>query len=116
MLLSNLGVQAFAAYDAETALLIAEIVAPSVVMLDLAMPGYDGLRLIRALRELPAMKQALIMVVSGYGTKEYRQRALEAGCDHFFVKPVDDWAQVLYLIQQEANKNRPERMSGVVVV
>jgi YesN/AraC family two-component response regulator len=43
------------------------------------------------------MKDARIICVSGYGKEEYRQQALDAGCDDHVVKPVD-WEELLGIL------------------
>ncbi len=104
LVLSKLGYETFAAYDAPSALKLAESLSPQAVLLDAAMPGYDGLRLARALRVLPATKDAVIVCISGYGSDEHRRQAQEAGCDHHFLKPIDDWQGLVHLIERTAGE------------
>lgn len=58
-------------------------------VLDIGMPNIDGNQLARELRLLPSTRDALLVAVTGYGTRHDRQTALAAGFDHYFVKPVD---------------------------
>jgi CheY-like chemotaxis protein len=102
LFLGSLGYQPIPAYDGRHALALAQSCCPQVIILDLAMPGCDGYRVARALRELPAAEDAVIIMVTGYGREEDRQQAFAAGCDHFFVKPVDDWTQFVGLIERAA--------------
>src|SRR5205823_4744978 len=62
---------------------------PDVVLLDIGMPGLDGLELARRLRQELHMEQVLLVCVSGFGQEIDRRHALEAGCDFHLVKPVD---------------------------
>jgi DNA-binding response OmpR family regulator len=94
--LKFLGYDALAAYDAAQAKKIAATATPQIVLLDIAMPGEDGFRLARDLRQLPGMERALLVCVSGYGTEADKQKAREAGCDHHFTKPVD-WQELIPL-------------------
>jgi two-component system cell cycle response regulator DivK len=75
---------AFAA-SGEDAVTMATELAPSVVVMDLCLPGKDGWA---ATRELKAVAPALpIIAVSGHVTSEFVNLAYEAGCDVFLPKP-----------------------------
>jgi len=76
-------------HGASAALAQVDRCVPDVCVLDIGMPNIDGNALARALRELPATRDALLVAVTGYGTRHDRQTALAAGFDHYFVKPVD---------------------------
>ncbi len=88
MLLHAWGLTTFSAVDGAQALALADKHRPEAVLLDLALPDMDGCELARRLRQMPGMDQALILSISGYGQNEYRQRALQAGCNRHFTKPV----------------------------
>ncbi|HSA57102.1 MAG TPA: response regulator [Gemmatimonadaceae bacterium] len=61
---------------------------PSVVLLDIGLPGMDGYEVARRLREQFSHRPVLLVAISGYGQTEHRREAREAGFDHFFTKPV----------------------------
>ncbi|HEY2927770.1 response regulator [Piscinibacter sp.] len=63
--------------------------APQIVVLDIGLPGLSGYDVARRLRDTPATASTLLVALTGYGQKEDRQRAAEAGFDHHFVKPID---------------------------
>jgi two-component system CheB/CheR fusion protein len=63
--------------------------APEVVLLDIGLPDMDGYEVARQLRAIPALVDAFIVGMSGYGSGEDRARAREAGFDEYMVKPVD---------------------------
>jgi DNA-binding response OmpR family regulator len=88
-LLKYFGYEAEVAYSAAMALETASVRRPRAVLLDLAMPGQSGDQLARELRQLPGMADAVLICISGYGTNEYRQLALEAGCDYHILKPAE---------------------------
>ena len=74
--------------DAHHAISSATVFAPQVAVLDIGLPELDGYYLARRLRQQAGSELTLI-ALTGYGQKEDRERALEAGFDHFFVKPTD---------------------------
>lgn len=57
-------------------------------MLDVGLPGTDGLTLARNLRRMPGLEQLKLIAVSGYGQAADRSRSLAAGMDEHLVKPV----------------------------
>ncbi len=69
------------------ALELARRVRPSVVLLDLMMPGMDGFSVCRGLRENPETRDARVVVVSARDDAEARRAAAEVGADAFLVKP-----------------------------
>jgi CheY-like chemotaxis protein len=62
---------------------------PSVVFLDIGMPGMDGYEVARRLRRVPGGEHALLIAVTGFGRDEDRQRSKEAGFDRHVTKPLD---------------------------
>lgn len=70
---------------------------PHVMLIDLAMPEFDGFRLARELRQLPEFAAVMLVAVSGYPDASHRGLATEAGFDEFLAKPytIDELAAVL---------------------
>ena len=95
MLLRLLGNDVRTAYDGRLALEVAAIYRPDVVLLDIGLPGMDGLEVCQRLRADPDLRQAMIVAMTGYGQEEDKQRSQEAGFNAHLVKPVD-----LDLLQQ----------------
>lgn len=87
--LESTGHQVSVAYTAAQGLTLAQKVSPEVCLLDLGLPDFDGIELVRMLRGQPETASALMIAVTGYGRKEDRDRAFAAGFDHYFVKPLD---------------------------
>ena len=77
------------AHDAKGAMACARNQHLDAMMLDIGLPGIDGDELARRIRALPEVDGTLLIAVSGYGQLEDRRRAIEAGFDHYLVKPVD---------------------------
>jgi signal transduction histidine kinase len=87
LLLQVQGHEVEVAYDGVTALTLADTFCPSVVLLDIGLPGMDGYDVARRLRGTTA--QVLLVALTGYGDEEARCQAQQAGFDHHMVKPLD---------------------------
>jgi CheY-like chemotaxis protein len=62
---------------------------PDIVLMDIRMPGrIDGLVAIRQLRSSPDTADIPIIVVSAWGSAKHKERAMNAGADAHFTKPV----------------------------
>ena len=81
------------AHDGNSGLALARGQRWDVIVCDIGLPGLDGLELMHALRADPAAGGALAIALSGYGQPGDRERGMQAGFDHYLVKPVA--AQVL---------------------
>jgi two-component system CheB/CheR fusion protein len=75
--------------DGPTALKLAPTYKPDVVILDIGLPRMNGYQVARELRKLPALKNAMLVALSGYGQEEDRRQSKEAGFVHHLMKPVD---------------------------
>ncbi|HEX9785178.1 MAG TPA: response regulator [Opitutaceae bacterium] len=62
---------------------------PDVILLDLRLPGINGLEVTRALRRDPRTCATPIVAVTSYPEQYLRDELLAAGCDAYLVKPVD---------------------------
>ena len=76
-------------YDARGALARARNEHPDVLLLDIGLPDMDGYELARRLRAQPENAGATLVALTGYGQKQDRQEARQAGFDHYLVKPAD---------------------------
>jgi two-component system, chemotaxis family, CheB/CheR fusion protein len=109
-LLRLLGYEAQAAYDGLEALQKVESFCPDVVVLDIAMPGLNGYDVARHLRAVPALQDALLVAVTGYGQMLDRVMSVLAGIDHHLVKPLNTEALVKLIKAHLAR--RSERAPG----
>ncbi len=88
ILLRLAGHEVRTAYDGVTALELARLQRPEVVICDISMPGMSGLELARALREELGLSGSLLVAVSGYSQEEDRHYSQEAGFNAHLAKPV----------------------------
>jgi len=86
-LLMPLGFEILQAADAEACLRLAASARPDAILLDLRMPGMDGLEATRRLRAMAETRDVVIVAVSASAFEEHRERCLEAGANDFLAKP-----------------------------
>lgn len=77
------------AETAEAALAMLASYTPRVLLVDIRLPGMDGLTLVRTLRAEPRHHDLTIVAVTASAMKGDEEVALAAGCDAYFTKPVD---------------------------
>jgi two-component system KDP operon response regulator KdpE len=80
---------AFAA-DAVMALNIAKKEAPDLILLDLGLPGGDGFVVLERMKNIASLACTPVIVLSARDPKANEKRALDAGAEAFFQKPVDN--------------------------
>ena len=90
LLLQSLGQETCVVHNGADALEAARRFQPHVVMLDIGMPGLNGYEVAAELRASRTGAEPLLLAVTGWGQEVDRQRSLDAGFDHHFVKPVSE--------------------------
>jgi CheY-like chemotaxis protein len=60
-----------------------------VVLIDIGLPTMDGYEVATRIRRIPAMSNAVLVALTGYGATRDKEHALSAGFDHHMTKPVD---------------------------
>jgi CheY-like chemotaxis protein len=88
-LLESEGLAVLHSFTAEEALALATHSQPDLLLMDLALPGMDGLEAIRRLKSDPATQDICIVVLTARAMKGDRERALAQGCDAYMTKPLD---------------------------
>lgn len=101
------GYDVVTAGDAQGALAELDAHPPDVILMDLQLPGIDGLELTRRIKSDPATARIAIIAVTAYAMKGDREKALEAGCDAYVTKPIDT-RTLPALIAQYAERERTE--------
>ena len=89
LILDSEGYVVATADDAEQALTTLQELAPALILMDLQLPGMDGLTLVRKLRDDARWNQTWIIAFTAYAMKGDEEKALAAGCDGYVTKPID---------------------------
>jgi len=89
MLVEEAGHLVWMAYTGPTALAAALDYRPDVMLLDIGLPELDGFEVAKRIRQEPLLRDIVLVAVTGYRQAADRQRVLEAGFDHYLVKPAD---------------------------
>lgn len=76
------------AFSARQGLKLVEDIAPDCVLLDLGLPGADGLDVCRAIREEPLLRQTSILIVTARDDDNTVVEALDCGADDYVLKPI----------------------------
>ncbi len=87
--LERLGHQTSSAADGATALEMLAADAPDVVLLDLVMPGMDGIHVLETIKADPDLRHLPVIVISGVDDAESVVRCIEMGAEDFLPKPFD---------------------------
>jgi CheY-like chemotaxis protein len=87
--LSLEGYETKTAADAEEALKALESFRPRLILMDLQLPGMDGLELTRRLKQDPATRSIVIIALTANAMKGDDVEALAAGCDGYMSKPIE---------------------------
>ena len=88
-LLEWAGYQIFKATDAQEALEAIRESMPDLILMDVGLPGMDGLALTRKLKADDATKGIRIIALTSFAMKGDEQKAFDAGCDGYIAKPID---------------------------
>ena len=83
------GYQVDRASSAEAALAAIQENLPDLILMDLALPGMDGLSLTRLLKSREATRNVPVVALTAFAMKRDEDRAREAGCDAYIAKPID---------------------------
>ncbi len=88
-LMRSRGYEVETALDADAALAAIARLPPRLILMDLQLPGVDGLQLTRQLKSDPATRDIKIVAVTAYAMKGDQDKAFAAGCDDYITKPID---------------------------
>jgi CheY-like chemotaxis protein len=89
VLLASEGYEVRTAVNAEEALSVLETFTPRLILMDIQLPGMDGLELTRRLKADPARRNIVVVALTAYAMKGDEDKARTAGCDGYVSKPID---------------------------
>jgi CheY-like chemotaxis protein len=76
----------------EEAISVAQRELPDLIIMDVMMPGMNGLDATQRIREYQPLRRTPIVAISAYGADEYRSLAIEAGCNEYVSTPFEPTA------------------------
>ena len=103
VLLTVEGYRVSLAPDAESALTLLSSSHPQLILMDLQLPGMDGLALTRQLKSDPMTRDIPILAITAYAMKGDEIKARDAGCDGYITKPIDTRLLPLVIAQYLRN-------------
>jgi CheY-like chemotaxis protein len=89
MWLEKRGYLVIEAETGEQAIRLAQSEAPDLIIMDVMMPGMNGLDATQRIRQYQALRRTPIVAVSAYGADEYRRLAIQAGCNEYVSTPFE---------------------------
>ncbi len=107
LLLKSLGQQVETCVDGPSALKTVLEFKPSLIFLDIAMPGMSGYEVATQLKSQPETRDIVLVAMTGFGQASDRQRAFESGFDHHMVKPANIEALTQVIAGEAANSGEP---------
>jgi CheY-like chemotaxis protein len=75
--------------DAEYAQLLLKSLVPDVILMDIALPGMDGLMLTKLIKSDARFRQIPVIALTAFAMKGDDRAAVDAGCDGYITKPID---------------------------
>ena len=97
--------QVLEADTAEKGLEIAKEKRPDLILMDIQLPGMDGLEATRIIKQDPELKGIPVVALTSFAMQGDEEKALEAGCEGYITKPIDTREFTQTLVQYYPNHN-----------
>jgi CheY-like chemotaxis protein len=94
------------AMDAESGIELIREKRPDLVLMDIQLPGMDGLSATKIIKEDPELKDIPIVALTSYAMQGDKEKALAAGCTGYITKPIDT-RKFLETVSQYLNGDNP---------
>ena len=88
-LLQEAGFEVRKSMDADEARAELQQGVPDIILMDMQLPGTDGLTLVAEIRKNDAMNKVPIIALTAHAMRGDRERFLQGGCDGYIAKPID---------------------------
>lgn len=108
-LLQSAGYEVISATDAETAVSLARTQSPALILMDIQLPGIDGLQATAQLRDDDATREIPVVALTALAMKGDEERIRAAGCDGYIAKPLD-YKSFLATVATYFEKTATERL------
>ena len=107
-LLRSQGYQVREATTAAAAFEMVDKERPDLIVMDIQLPGMDGLEITKKLKEQSATADIPVIAVTSYAMKGDREKALAAGCAGYVTKPIDKTTFIAEVAAHVSNKSKAE--------
>jgi len=77
------------AFDAENGIQLAREHHPDLILMDIQLPGMDGLTATLKIKNDPAVKDITVVALTSYAMEGDEKKAMDAGCAGYIAKPID---------------------------
>ena len=81
--------QIIEATDAESGIHLAREHQPFLILMDIQLPGMDGLAATRIIKSDPLLKDIPVVAITGFAMQGDKDKAIDAGCDGYITKPIE---------------------------
>jgi two-component system cell cycle response regulator DivK len=83
------GYRVVTASNGEDAIAVATQTMPNLILMDINLPGLDGLAATRRIREYDALREVPVIAITAFGTEGFQRAAYDAGVSGYLTKPLD---------------------------
>ena len=83
------GYRSLPAFSSEEAINILKNQTPDLILMDISLPGMDGLTATQAIKKNPSTANIPVVALTAHAMKDDKERAVEAGCDAYLLKPIE---------------------------
>lgn len=111
LILENAGHVVVGSDDAVSGLRIAAETQPDLVLMDIQLPGMDGLEATRRLKASPQTALIPVIALTAFAMRDDAQKMRAAGCDGYLAKPYRA-AQLLEVVNGALSRSAPARRAG----
>jgi len=87
-LLTSAGYRVLGASDAESGLSVAREMHPDLILMDIQLPGMDGMEATRIIKSVPELRMIPVIALTALAMQGDEQRMLACGCDDYISKPL----------------------------